>query len=296
MDLQIIAAPIIGGIIGLITNGLAIRMLFRPYKEIKLGKFRVPFTPGLIPKEKGRIAGAVGKIVGNELLDSETLEKALCSEELQEAYFKKYDSIVEDLKNSNLLLRQYLEEKDFFEITNSVKSGIGKKAGVFVADKLVEENISMTLLNYAVSEVTENMNPMIKSMAMGAIEAAKMPLSVKIDNMILEKAPEYIEAYIGTEYGKLMDKPMSEVIQHLEEKFPQLRYQIWIIYEAFIEEKANNFINKINIPKIVEDRINEYDVAELEKMILEIAKKELNALIWLGGLLGMLMGFINLLF
>lgn len=296
MDLQIIAAPIIGGIIGLITNGLAIRMLFRPYKEIKLGKFRVPFTPGLIPKEKGRIAGAVGKIVGNELLDSETLEKALCSEELQEAYFKKYDSIIEDLKNSNLLLRQYLEEKDFFEITNSAKSGIGKKAGVFVADKLVEENISMTLLNYAVSEVTENMNPMIKSMAMGAIEAAKMPLSVKIDNVILEKAPEYIEAYIGTEYEKLMDKPMSEVIQHLEEKFPQLRYQIWIIYEAFIEEKANNFINKINIPKIVEDRINEYDVAELEKMILEIAKKELNALIWLGGLLGMLMGFINLLF
>lgn len=296
MDLQIIAAPIIGGIIGLITNGLAIRMLFRPYKEIKLGKFRVPFTPGLIPKEKGRIAGAVGKIVGNELLDSETLEKALCSEELQEAYFKKYDSIVEDLKNSNLLLRQYLEEKDFFEITNSAKSGIGKKAGVFVADKLVEENISMTLLNYAVSEVTENMNPMIKSMAMGAIEAAKMPLSVKIDNMILEKAPEYIEAYIGTEYEKQMDKPMSEVIQHLEEKFPQLRYQIWIIYEAFIEEKANNFINKINIPKIVEDRINEYDVAELEKMILEIAKKELNALIWLGGLLGMLMGFVNLLF
>ena len=33
MDLQVIAAPVIGGIIGLITNGLAIKMLFRPYKE-----------------------------------------------------------------------------------------------------------------------------------------------------------------------------------------------------------------------------------------------------------------------
>ena len=28
MDLQVIAAPVIGGIIGLITNGLAIKMLF----------------------------------------------------------------------------------------------------------------------------------------------------------------------------------------------------------------------------------------------------------------------------
>ena len=49
MDLQVIAAPVIGGIIGLITNGLAIKMLFRPYKEIYIGKFRLPFTPGLIP-------------------------------------------------------------------------------------------------------------------------------------------------------------------------------------------------------------------------------------------------------
>ncbi len=52
MDLQMIAAPVIGGIIGLITNGLAIKMLFRPHKEIYIGKFRLPFTPGLIPKEK----------------------------------------------------------------------------------------------------------------------------------------------------------------------------------------------------------------------------------------------------
>ncbi len=296
MDLQIIAAPLIGGIIGLITNGLAIRMLFRPYKEIKLGKFRVPFTPGLIPKEKGRIAGAVGKIVGNELLDSETLEKALCSEELQEAYFKKYNKVIGELKTDNRTLRQYLQEKEFFEIADSAKSGIGKKAGLFIADKLVEENISMTLIDYAVAEVTQNLNPMIKGMAMGAIESAKMPLSLKMDNMILEKAPGYIEGYIGTEYDKWMDKPICEVMQLLEEKFPRLRYQIWIVYETFIEEKANTFIAKINIPKVVEDRINEYDVAELEKMILEIAKKELNALIWLGGLLGMLMGFVNLLF
>ena len=85
MDLQMIAAPVIGGIIGLITNGLAIKMLFRPHKEIYIGKFRLPFTPGLIPKEKNRIAAAIGKSIGNELLNSETLGKALCSDEMQNA-------------------------------------------------------------------------------------------------------------------------------------------------------------------------------------------------------------------
>lgn len=113
MNLQIIAAPLIGGIIGLITNGLAIKMLFRPYKEVRIGKFRVPFTPGLIPKEKKRIAAAVGKIVGNELLNGETLQKALCSEDMQNSYFKKYDKITEGLRTSDKLLKDYLQEKDF---------------------------------------------------------------------------------------------------------------------------------------------------------------------------------------
>lgn len=296
MNLQIIAAPLIGGIIGLITNGLAIKMLFRPYKEVRIGKFRVPFTPGLIPKEKKRIAAAVGKIVGNELLNGETLQKALCSEDMQNSYFKKYDKITEGLRTSDKLLKDYLQEKGFYDTIDSVKGGVSKKAGHFIADKLVEQNISMTLLDYAASEVMENLSPMIRTMAAGAVEAAKMPLSVKIDNMILEKCPDYIEGYIGTNYEEWMDKPMKEIIRHLEEKFPRLRYQIWIVYETFIEEKADTFIRKINIPKVVEDKINEFDVAELEKMIVEIARKELNALVWLGGLLGMLMGFVNLLF
>ena len=56
MDLSFFIGPIIGGIIGLITNGIAIRMLFRPLKAIKVWGLTLPFTPGLIPKEKPRIA------------------------------------------------------------------------------------------------------------------------------------------------------------------------------------------------------------------------------------------------
>ena len=63
-----------------------------------------------------------------------------------------------------------------------------------------------------------------------------------------------------------------------------------------MDKKSENFIQELNIPKVVEEKINKFDMAELEKMIMEIAKKELNALVWLGGLLGMLMGFVNLLF
>ena len=202
----------------------------------------------------------------------------------------------EQLKENDKLLKDVLEEKGFSDSIEGVKGNITQKAGVSIANKLIEQNVSMTILDYGVEEVLKNLNPMLRGMASGAIEAAKMPLSVKIDNLILEKCPEYVEEYLGSGYEEWIDKPVSEVTKQLEEKFPRLKYQIWIVYETFMDKKSENFIQELNIPKVVEEKINEFDMAELEKMIMEIAKKELNALVWLGGLLGMLMGFVNLLF
>lgn len=49
--IRLVSAPIVGGVIGYITNSLAIRMLFRPhYKKRMFGK-RIPFTSGIIPKD-----------------------------------------------------------------------------------------------------------------------------------------------------------------------------------------------------------------------------------------------------
>ncbi len=51
--LLILSMAIIGAIIGSATNFLAIKMIFRPYNALYLGKWKLPFTPGLIPKRRG---------------------------------------------------------------------------------------------------------------------------------------------------------------------------------------------------------------------------------------------------
>ena len=50
--MNIIIPIIVGSVIGYATNWLAIKMLFRPLREKRLLGVRLPFTPGLIPKEK----------------------------------------------------------------------------------------------------------------------------------------------------------------------------------------------------------------------------------------------------
>ena len=80
MEASYIIAPLLGGVIGYITNDIAIRMLFRPHTAKYIFGIHIPFTPGIIPMEKGRIAEAVGGVISENLMNKEVLEKYLLSE------------------------------------------------------------------------------------------------------------------------------------------------------------------------------------------------------------------------
>ena len=72
---SIVVPPLAGTVIGYFTNDIAIKMLFRPYKAIYIGKFRLPFTPGLIPRNQKRLAKKVSDTIMGSLLTPEELQK-----------------------------------------------------------------------------------------------------------------------------------------------------------------------------------------------------------------------------
>jgi uncharacterized membrane protein YheB (UPF0754 family) len=67
--------PITGGIIGYYTNDLAIKMLFRPYRAVKIGELVVPFTPGLIPRNQDRLALRISNAIMSSLLTPDEMHK-----------------------------------------------------------------------------------------------------------------------------------------------------------------------------------------------------------------------------
>ncbi|MBW4678357.1 MAG: DUF445 domain-containing protein [Desmonostoc geniculatum HA4340-LM1] len=69
-----LSPPILGGIIGYFTNDIAIKMLFRPYRAIYIAGRRVPFTPGLIPRNQERLAGKISNTIMGSLLTPEELQ------------------------------------------------------------------------------------------------------------------------------------------------------------------------------------------------------------------------------
>ena len=83
--LPLLFSIFMGGRIGYGTNPLAVEMLFRPFTPKYIGRWRLPFTPGLIPKEQGRIAESLGSLIETELFSPEVLSQALNTPETKAA-------------------------------------------------------------------------------------------------------------------------------------------------------------------------------------------------------------------
>ena len=97
---KLITTPLIGAVIGYATTWVAVKMLFRPQKEVRLFGRRLPFTPGVIPKGKARLARAVGRAVEEQLLTREVLQEVLLSEEKKEVVRKAAADMLERQKMS----------------------------------------------------------------------------------------------------------------------------------------------------------------------------------------------------
>ena len=88
---------------------------------------------------------------------------------------------------------------------------------------------------------------------------------------------------------------MQQLLQGKELQIAQVTNTCIGLYRTIISEHLPRILEAINIPVIIESRINEMDMNETEKLISQVMDKELKAIVWLGALLGLLMGSINLL-
>lgn len=81
--LKILLLALIGGVIGYITNVIAIKLIFRPIEPVKVPVINKEFV-GLIPKRKNEIAKNIGKIIEEEFLSVEDLIKKAITEKDKE--------------------------------------------------------------------------------------------------------------------------------------------------------------------------------------------------------------------
>jgi len=91
--IKFVLPPVLGAVIGLFTNYLAIKMLFRPFKPKYVFGIRIPFTPGVIPKEHQKLAEKIGATVGDHLLSNESLHELFKKEAVRKKISEALDNM-----------------------------------------------------------------------------------------------------------------------------------------------------------------------------------------------------------
>lgn len=89
--------PLVGAVIGGVTNDVAIRMLFRPYVAWRVSCLRVPLTPGLIPRERRQIALAIAETFTEHVLDSDQVADLLLTDRVRTVLRDKVAGMVDQL-------------------------------------------------------------------------------------------------------------------------------------------------------------------------------------------------------
>jgi hypothetical protein len=89
-----------GALAGGLTNTVAIWMLFHPYEPPRLlGRWRIGFFQGAVPKSQARLAAAIGRTVGSRLLTPEDLTGTFTDREFRAAFDEKLANVVDEVLN-----------------------------------------------------------------------------------------------------------------------------------------------------------------------------------------------------
>lgn len=296
-NFRILLVPLVGCLIGYITNDLAIKMLFRPRKPVYIGAWHIPFTPGLIPQQKSRIAASIGKVISMQLLNSETIKETILSKKTMLAVKENIKIFFDRYKDDTRTLRQVMESFIEPEKIESYKAAVQTQGTQFLLEKIKEGKIGSRIVQYGINTLRQKMQRSVVGSFIDEdfLKNIENALGKIVDDTISEQAPEIIQKEIEKIEEDLLAMPLGDIYDLYQEHIPELTEEIVKLYRTAIEENLDKLLAAVNIESIVVEKVNSFDAFQLEQMIFGIMKKELNAIVYLGALLGFLMGFINLL-
>lgn len=295
MDYSIFLHPLIGAGIGYITNYIAVKMLFRPQKPIYIGKFRLPFTPGIIPKNKNRISIGIANVISTTMLNEENLKLTLLSDDIKNSLKTNINNFIKN-PTSNFSLEEILVNnigKENFTLgINNLKEHIANS----IFETVQENNIGAIVSNNILDSSKDNLKGSILSIFGGNTILNNISKNIEnsLNSYIDENGKELIYNMVSNEINKYLKMNNNDLNALLENSQIDISELIYNCYEKFILSKLTSMLKSINLAKIIQDKIDNMNVQELEKIILLVMKRELNALVNLGAIIGLLLGIINI--
>jgi uncharacterized membrane protein YheB (UPF0754 family) len=197
--------PFLGGAIGFITNVLAIKMLFRPLGEVRVFGIRLPFTPGILPRQRHRLAESIGGMVERELLVPDVIRKRLKTPEVRDGIQKaaaRYTRLFFSLPAGFFLgkaaaagdalfpfIREFVSSSRWKEFLDLAAEAVAESAG---AKRLLEKSL-LEITGLAEEEIfpEEALSGLVRGGA-GRITGALVPWACGAYPLLVKQCGEFL--------------------------------------------------------------------------------------------------------
>ncbi|MBC1653917.1 DUF445 domain-containing protein [Listeria welshimeri] len=248
----ILLMAVIGGFIGAMTNYIAIRMLFRPYKALYLFNKRVPFTPGLIPKRRDELAEHIGKVVVSHLLTEDAIRARLLEENLQKEI-------------TETVVKMFHEKMQLETTPNELLHQLGYENAEGRSISWLETVLEKEINHFLTIKKTSQMNELIPVMLEKELET-KLP-------HVTERITSKLTLFIASEEGKLQIKMMLQKFFEEHGKMGSMA-RMFINVESFsekIQQEGAKLINQEDTKNLINQLLTtewkNFEAKELQELI-----------------------------
>jgi len=246
----------VSGLIGFGTNWLAITMLFQPREK------RAIIPQGLIPAQRERVIYRLSEAISRELINADIIKQKI-----------KDSGVIGRYRDLALgLVRGVVEDAGF-------RTELKTLAQAYAKEVLGSESVRREVARLAVEKVEQQAGQGLGGVALKLYRTFAEDDFQRRVSRALDELPEAVVPLLDR-----IDTALDAVPAKVEARADEI--------EEAATKAVLSFVESFDVRAMISDRARQFDEGQLEGLLKSTSNEQLNYIKYLGGILGVLGGFV----
>ena len=246
----------VSGLIGFLTNWLAITMLFNPRER------RPVFGQGLIPAQRERVIYRLARAVSEELINAEIIKKTIEESNVIPRYREMALSVT----------RGVIEDPDFRDELKWLTTD-------YLNQVVASEDVRKRIVEFTIEKIEREVGQGVGGLALKVYRFLnEEDFQRRLDQAIRE-LPGSLDHALDE-----MDHLLDRIPEKIEARSDEI--------EEWATRVVLGFVENLDVYGIIVANMSSYDERRLENLIKGSTNEQLNYIKYLGGVLGCLGGLV----
>ena len=246
----------VSGLIGFLTNWLAITMLFNPRER------RPIFGQGLIPAQRERVIYRLARAVSEELINEQIIKEKIEESQVIPRYREMALSVT----------RGVVEDPGF-------RSELKSLTASYLAEILGSPHVRDRLAAFLVEKVEQHVGQGVGGIALRAYRFLNEADFQRRVELAVRELPRSMDTALDG-----LDQYLDRVPEKIEARSEEI--------EGWATRIILGFVENLNVYDMIISNMRQYDERQLERLLKNTANEQLNYIKYLGGVLGVAGGLV----